>query len=142
MKRLISIAVTILLSTFLIASCDKQEKSQGFTATQLKQIEKVSSEYLIKHPDILIKASQALQKQQMEKMQAKLTANALLNKAALVNDKATPASHPVNAKVAVIEFYDLNCAYCHKIAPEIKALMQANPDIDFVFKAFPIFGSR
>lgn len=141
MKRLLSI-IPIILITFISVGCQKQDRKQGFTANQLKQIEQVSSNYLIKHPEILIKASAALQKQQMEKMQAKLTANVMLNRATLVNDKITPTSHPAKAKVAVIEFYDLNCAYCHKIAPEISALMQANPDVEFVFKEFPIFATR
>jgi protein-disulfide isomerase len=64
------------------------------------------------------------------------------NQAQLLNDKNTPAIGPDNAKVAVIEFFDYQCVYCSKFAPELKNVMTANPGVKFMFKEWPIFGSR
>ena len=142
MKRLLWRSLALIVGCIALSGCHQPQKSATFTQEQLDKIERVSSQYLIKHPKILVRASQALQKQQMQAMTAKLTAAALLHKNALINDIETPAFKPTNANVALIEFYDLNCAYCHKIAPAITAVMQANPAVEVIYKDFPIFASR
>ena len=142
MKRLLWMGLALLAGCIALSSCHQPAKTATFTQAQLDKIEQVSSQYLIKHPEILIKVSQALQKQQMQAMTAKLTSAALLHKNTLLNDATTPSFKPANAKVALIEFYDLNCAYCHKIAPAITAVMKANPTVEVVYKDFPIFASR
>ena len=39
------------------------------------------------------------------------------------------------------EFYDYRCPHCVNAAPKVLALIAANPDLRFVFKESPIFGS-
>ncbi|WP_181959167.1 thioredoxin domain-containing protein, partial [Klebsiella pneumoniae] len=64
------------------------------------------------------------------------------NQAALLNDKGTPSYGPADAKVTVVEFFDYQCIYCARLAPELEKVIKANPDVRFVFKEFPIFGQR
>lgn len=47
-----------------------------------------------------------------------------------------------DAKVTVVEFFDYQCIYCARLAPELEKVIKANPDVRFVFKEFPIFGQR
>ncbi len=77
----------------------------------------------------------------------------------LVGDDGTPVSnHPVTAalaeaiaalpavvtvgnpagQVTLYEFYDLNCPYCRKAAPEIAALVHADNDLKLVLVPFPV----
>ncbi|MEN8608627.1 DsbA family protein, partial [Enterobacter hormaechei] len=49
---------------------------------------------------------------------------------------------PADAKVTVVEFFDYQCIYCARLAPELEKVIKANPDVRFVFKEFPIFGQR
>jgi protein-disulfide isomerase len=49
---------------------------------------------------------------------------------------------PEKAKVAVIEFFDYQCVFCNRFAPELEKVMKAQPDVRYVFKEWPIFGSR
>jgi protein-disulfide isomerase len=46
-----------------------------------------------------------------------------------------------NGKVTVTEFYDYRCPHCINVAPQVVALIRAHPDVRFVFKEMPIFGS-
>lgn len=64
------------------------------------------------------------------------------NQEALLRDADTPAYGPENAKVAVIEFFDYQCIWCSKLAPEIEKAMKASPDVRFVFKEWPIFAGK
>lgn len=66
----------------------------------------------------------------------------LKNQAALLNDKNTPAVGPDAAKVAFIEFFDYQCIYCSHMAPIVEKVMQANTQVKYLFKEWPIFGSR
>ncbi len=60
----------------------------------------------------------------------------------LINNPNTPFIGPKDAKVAVIEFFDYQCAFCSLVAPAIEQSMDHNPNVKFVFKDYPIFGQR
>ena len=64
------------------------------------------------------------------------------NQTTLLQDPDTPAFGPEKAKVAVIEFFDYQCVFCNRFAPELEKVMKAQPDVRYVFKEWPIFGSR
>jgi protein-disulfide isomerase len=42
--------------------------------------------------------------------------------------------------VTVVEFYDLNCPFCRKAAPEIEALVHADKELRLVLVPFPVLG--
>lgn len=97
--------------------------------------------YLAEHPEFLVAAGENLhQRQQQAQMQA-MTQLALQHQDALLSADS-PSVGPKDAKAAVVMFFDYQCAYCSKVAPEVEALMKANPDVRFVFKEFPIFAQR
>lgn len=128
----------------LLTGCNETtaNNSDNFTAQQKAQIEKIASQYIINHPDVLVKASQTLQQQQMQAQQVEAKKVVIANANQLINDKATPFIGPKDAKVNVIEFFDYQCMYCSKIADTVKQLEEKNPDVKFIFKETPIFASR
>lgn len=101
--------------------------------------------YLVQHPEVLQEASDALnlkaQQAQIatEREQARaLSARVAANPALLTVDSRDAAFGPADAKVTVVEFFDFRCPGCKATAPEVLRLMQAHPDVRFVFKEWPI----
>lgn len=111
-----------------------------FTPEQEARIGEVAKEYLLAHPEVLIEVSQKLEAQEQSQQQMGMTAAVVQNQTALLDDKGTPSYGPLDAKVAVVVFFDYQCIYCARLAPELEKTMNNNPQIRFVFKEFPIFG--
>lgn len=119
-----------------------EKPAAAFTPEQEARIGEITKDYLLAHPEVLVEVSQKLQAQQQEKQQQAMTAAVVQNQAALLNDKGTPSYGPADAKVTVVEFFDYQCIYCARLAPELEKVIKANPNVRFVFKEFPIFGQR
>lgn len=94
--------------------------------------------YLLKHPEVLQEASQALQSKESQNRVEATNAAAAANPALLAIDPTDPAFGPADAKVTVIEFFDFRCPGCKAVAHDFRALMAAHPDVRFVFKDWPI----
>jgi len=133
-------AAGVSLSVFGQATA--AEKMATFTPELDAHIGEVARAYLLAHPEVLVEVSQKLQAQQQEKQQQAMTAAVLQHQAALLNDKGTPSYGPADAKVTVVEFFDYQCIYCARLAPELEKVIKASPGVRFVFKEFPIFGQR
>ncbi len=130
-KTLISLVTTYTLfhlSPVLAAS------APAFTPEQEAQIGKIAADYLVAHPEVLVQVSQKLQQQEQERQQMALTQKVMENQEALLRDKDTPVIGPQDAKVAVIEFFDYQCIYCSKLAPELEKVMKTSPDVRYIFK--------
>lgn len=113
-----------------------------FTPEQEARIGEIAADYLVAHPEVLVKVSQKLQQQQRERQQRSLVLNVMENQDALLRDGDTPVVGPDTAKVAVIEFFDYQCIFCSRLAPEMEKVMKASPDVRYIFKEWPIFASR
>jgi protein-disulfide isomerase len=133
----------LMASGLLSGMANAAEKATPvFTPAQEARIGEIAKDYLLAHPEVLVEVSQKLQAQQQEKQQQAMTAAVMQNQAALLNDKGTPSYGPADAKVTVVEFFDYQCIYCARLAPELEKVIKASPDVRFVFKEFPIFGQR
>ncbi|RYG15580.1 MAG: disulfide bond formation protein DsbA, partial [Caulobacteraceae bacterium] len=94
--------------------------------------------YLLSHPEMLQEMSDALRTQQDNARISTVNERAAANPTLLAVDARDPAFGPADAKVTVIEFFDFRCPGCKATAPEVLRLMQAHPDVRFVFKDWPI----
>lgn len=139
-------AVLPILIAAILAGCNSSQSSfsadSEFSDKQKEQIAQVASQYIIDHPEVLIKASETLQKQQIEQQKMASVDNAIQYVDQLVKNDKTPFVGPKDAKVNVIEFFDYQCLFCSKVAPVVKVLQANNPDVKFIFKETPIFASR
>lgn len=142
MKKRILIAITTaliaLFSTFALA----QNDNDSFTPGQTKAIEKIVHDYLVKNPNVLIEASQSLQKQEAEKQQKEATTAISANKQALFDNPTTPFTGNPNGNVIVVEFFDYQCGHCKAMNEVIQALIKKNKNLKVVFKELPIFGDN
>ncbi|HED2503873.1 TPA: DsbA family protein [Serratia marcescens] len=120
------------------------DPSPAFTPAQQEAIGPLARDYLLAHPDILLQMSEKLEAQQQtaanRTVQTALTMQPELQ-ATLLHDPATPVVHP-DGGVTVVQFFDYQCIWCARMAPVVTDFVRDNPDVRFVFKEFPIFGSR
>lgn len=108
------------------------------TSSEKKQVEQIIHNYLISNPEVLIEASQALQKKQQESMVKQA------NSAIEQNGKELFSSGPMmgNPKgdVTIVEFFDYQCVHCKKMEPIMSALVANDKNLRVLYKEFPIFG--
>jgi protein-disulfide isomerase len=133
-------SIGVALAALGLAACQPtQDNGASFDA-------KVKA-YLMAHPDDLRAALQNMQarddaaqakEEQAADTRAKTALPAL--RAALERDPRDFVANP-GGKVTVTEFYDYRCPHCINIAPQVVGLIRSHPDVRFVFKEMPIFGS-
>jgi protein-disulfide isomerase len=114
----------------------------SFSPDQVKQIQNVVHDYLVKNPQVLVEVSQALQAKQMEKMQAFSLKAIADHKAQIFNDQNSPVAGNKNGDVVIVEFFDYQCSHCKDMKSVIDAVIKKNPDVKVIFKEFPIFGAN
>lgn len=126
--------------TSAAASVPSVDVSKSFSAEQRRAIEQVVREYLIGHPEVLVEISKELEQRQ----QAQL---AETQKQTIVDKKSDIFKAPVdyvlgnaNGNVAVVEFFDYNCAWCKRAVDEVSRLSKSDTNIRIVMKELPIFG--
>lgn len=91
-------------------------------------------EALMQKPEMVVEAIKKYEQNMRDQAAAEVQKLVEANIGELNNDAATPFVGPENAKVTVVEFFDYSCGYCHRLFPELKSVIEANPDVKFVFK--------
>lgn len=134
----------LIVTTYIgfISTAHASAPQPLFSPEQEARIGEIAADYLVSHPEILVTVSNKLQEQQEARKQKMFALNVMENQANLLHDPDTPAYGPDNAKVAVIEFFDYQCVFCSRLAPELEKVMKAQPDVRYLFKEWPIFGGR
>lgn len=138
MKLLTSLLTTGAMVVAMGSSVVKAE-SAPFTPEQIKAIGPIISDYLVQNPEVLIKASQALQAKQAETMQKEAKSAILSNVSALMDEKVSVAGNP-NGSVTLVEFFDYQCHHCKNMKSVVDELIKKNSDLRVVYREFPIFG--
>lgn len=113
--------------------------AESFNPEQTKSIESIIHDYLVKNPEVLVEASQNLQKKQQEAMaeQAKVAIVDHANQ--LFSNNITTVGNP-KGNVTLVEFFDYQCIHCKKMSPVLSELIKKDNNLRVVYKEFPIFG--
>lgn len=141
MKNKLVLGMALLSALTFNAQAESIDFSK-LTKQEKEEIGKIARDYMVANPEILIEMSNGLKAKQEQAQASQLKDAAQIAielQDQILNDKDTPFIGPADAKIAVIEFFDYNCIYCSRVAPELKVIMKNNPDIKFVFKEMPIF---
>lgn len=103
--------------------------AQNFNGQEQAEIRAIVREYLVRNPDVLDEALDALaDRNNAERWQQ------------IRNDPRDFSIGPADAAVTVVEFYDYRCAYCHAAMQWVIDLTRTRRDIRIVFKELPILG--
>ncbi len=119
----------------------KAEVVKGVTLEQKKQFEQMVHDYLIENPDVLIEASQVLQKRQQEAMQKDSKTAITKHASELVMGDLSVAGNK-DGNVTLVEFFDYQCIHCKKMEVVVDSLIEKNKDLRVIYKEFPIFGKE
>jgi protein-disulfide isomerase len=116
------------------------QNGTSFTPDQTKEIQQIMHDYLVKNPQVLIEASQALQQQQMAKIQQAASKAISNNIKDIFSNPDSPVIGNPSGDVTLVEFMDYQCVHCKEMTPVIGDLIKANPKLRVIFKELPIFG--
>jgi protein-disulfide isomerase len=64
----------------------------------------------------------------------------ILSRDSVLRDPEIPSSGNPKGDLTVVEYFDYQCPYCKKMAPELAQLVREDGNIRIVFKDWPIFG--
>jgi protein-disulfide isomerase len=101
-------------------------------------IDKKIENYIMTHPDVILKSVEAYHNQQVQKAQSDAKKNILQMKKELYEAANDPVIGPKDAKFKVIEFYDYSCGYCKKMTDTVKKL--STEGYGFTLKELPVLG--
>lgn len=94
-------------------------------------------DYLLRHPEILISMSQALEQRQQQESQQQIEQFLQLNQQVVYYSNHDVVVGNPNGDVTLVEFFDYNCGFCQQVLPEIIALLEDDKNLRVVLKEFP-----
>jgi len=104
-------------------------------------VKRLALEAILENPQIVLDAVAILRQRETEAAAAQ-TASVLFDQRQLLErDPNAPVLGNPDGDVTIVEFFDYNCPYCRRVAPELEALMAADPNIRIVMREWPILGA-
>ena len=64
----------------------------------------------------------------------------VLTEALVLRDPDIPVTGNPDGDITIVEYFDYNCPYCRKVAPELRQVVQDDGKVRLVFKDWPILG--
>jgi protein-disulfide isomerase len=64
----------------------------------------------------------------------------VLTEALVLRDPDIPVLGNPDGDISIVEYFDYNCPYCRKVAPEIRQVVQDDGKVRLVLKDWPILG--
>lgn len=110
------------------------------TKVDRAEIEGIVRDYLLKNPEVLLEAQEALENKQKEEQKLAHLGVIKESKDEIFNSAFDGIVGNPQGKVTIVEFYDYNCGYCKRAMEDMVKLTKADPDLRFVLKEFPILG--
>jgi protein-disulfide isomerase len=103
--------------------------AQSFNAQEQAEIRAVVRDYLVRNPDVLREALDALEKQTASERRQHME-----------NDPRDFALGARSAPITIVEFFDYRCPYCHAALDWVRDLARTRSDVRIVFKELPVLG--
>ena len=97
--------------------------------------------YLLEHPEVIEEAVVKLQQNKQAQAQEAAKASLAKFRQQLERDPRDFVANP-DGKITVVEFFDYQCIWCSRLAPELEKVMKANTNVRYYFMEWPVFGSR
>lgn len=134
---LISVIASVVISVALAAHVSGNSSPKAGSQDLNQAIE----DYLIEHPMKIREALELAAQQEQEEALKRVAENYKANWKELSEADNSPFTGPKNAKITIVEFFDFNCGYCKRLAPELMKVIKNNKDVKFVFKPVTFLGS-
>jgi protein-disulfide isomerase len=120
MSRLIACLLFVLFAA-------PAASAQTFNAQEQSEIRAVVRDYLVRNPEVLREALDALaDRTSAERWQR------------MKSDPRDFSMGRANAPIVIVEFFDYRCPYCHAATEWVSDVARTRSDVRIVFKEFPI----
>lgn len=125
-------ARTLLFSAIAFAAAlTPAASAQSFNAQEQAEIRALVRDYLVRNPDVLREALDALEARvSAERWQA------------VRSDPRDFSMGPADAPIVIVEFFDYRCGFCHAAMSWVADTLRTRNDVRFVFKEFPILSEQ
>lgn len=130
MSKIFTIAVSAI-AVFLVFS------QTSFAGTDKTEVEKIIEEYILNNPEIILQSVNDYQTNGVSERQQRALEG---NKRQLFENSFTPYAGNKDGDIVVVEFFDYNCGYCKRAYENVNKLINADKNVKFIFKEFPILG--
>ncbi|QDC09903.1 DsbA family protein [Oceanicola sp. D3] len=132
------LAATLALAALPAAAFD----ASAMTDAEREAFRAEIRAYLLDNPEVLMEAIGVLEERQAAE-QAQGDVALVANHAdALFNDANSYVGGNPEGDITIVEFMDYRCGYCKKAFPEVESLIEADGNIRFIVKEFPILGEQ
>ena len=64
----------------------------------------------------------------------------VLTEALVLRDPDIPVTGNPDGDITIVEYFDYNCPYCRKVAPELRQVVQDDGKVRLVLKDWPVLG--
>ncbi len=131
-------AVMTLVAAAVISTAGMTAPSHALDAAQKAEFEALIRSYILKNPEILVEAQKALEAKRDQAKKAR-TAKALSDEHDLIfsSKNQFEIGNP-KGDIAVVEFFDYNCAFCKRAMGDMTRLLKGDKELKFVLKELPI----
>ena len=138
---LASIIASVTFSLLLVGSNTGANSVVASAPSNVQDMNQAIEDYLMNNPSKVREALELAARQEQEEAQKRVAENYKNNWDDLSSSENSPSVGPKDAKVTIVEFFDFNCGYCKRLAPELMKVIKANNDVKFVFKPVTFLGS-
>jgi protein-disulfide isomerase len=137
---LVSVIASVVVSVALCSSvCGSKAPASAPAAGQ--DMNQAIEDYLMNNPGKVREALELAAQQEQIEAQKRIAELYKANWKDLSSYEGSPFVGPKDAKVTIVEFFDFNCGYCKRLAPELMKVIKANPKVKVVFKPVTFLGS-
>lgn len=136
---LVSVIASVAFSVALASTV--AGKSPNISSDNAQNINQAIEDYLMNNPSKIRESLELAARQEQEEAQKRAAEGYKNNWKELSSADNSPFVGPKDAKVTIVEFFDFNCGYCKRLAPELMKVIKANKDVKFVFKPVTFLGS-
>ena len=110
------------------------------TTEQRKAIEGVVESYLLRNPEVIERAMEALEAKREAAKEIAATAAVEKYRRDLFEQPATPVGGNVDGDVTLVEFFDYRCGVCRRVHPVVGELIASDGKLRRVYIEWPILG--
>ena len=109
---------------------------------QRAEIGQLVRDYLLENPDVIVEVLSILQSREQQAQQDQQRAAVAAVTENVFDPERDPFIGNVDASITVVEFFDYQCPFCKRLAPNLDRVLEGDDDIRVVFKEFPVFGEE
>ena len=103
-------------------------------------IEQIIRDYLLRNPEVLREAMQALEAKQRTAETERVKGVIAQRREEILRDPDSPVGGNPDGDATVVEFFDYRCPYCRAVVPTLATAAGEDPKLRIVYKEFPILG--